>query len=97
MESKASSSRCGSDKSCKPRFTVRPEQDGDVGAIRDVVTAAFGRDAEALLVDALRRRGDTLVSLVAVATPVASGDSTTGVANEAAAGAGAAGAVPTLA
>ena len=44
---------------------VRPEQPGDVAAIHAVAQAAFGRGAEADLVDALRRDGDALVSLVA--------------------------------
>ncbi|MFE0738041.1 GNAT family N-acetyltransferase [Streptomyces sp. NPDC058855] len=37
-----------------PRWTVRPERPGDRAAVRGVVTAAFGREAEAGLVDALR-------------------------------------------
>jgi putative acetyltransferase len=44
---------------------VRPEREADHPAVRRVVEAAFGREAEADLVDALRRDGDGLVSLVA--------------------------------
>jgi putative acetyltransferase len=43
---------------------VRRERDADVDAIRDVHRAAFGRAAEAQLVDALRAGGNLLVSLV---------------------------------
>lgn len=45
---------------------VRPEQPADVAAIRAINTAAFGRDAEARLVDALRGSGASIASLVAV-------------------------------
>ncbi|WP_309050352.1 bifunctional class I SAM-dependent methyltransferase/N-acetyltransferase [Streptomyces sp.] len=41
-----------------PRWTVRPERPGDRAAVRGVVTAAFGRAAEADLVDALRADPD---------------------------------------
>jgi putative acetyltransferase len=44
---------------------VRAETPGDVDAVRRVVTAAFGRPAEAQLVDALRARGALTLSLVA--------------------------------
>jgi putative acetyltransferase len=44
---------------------IRAERQGDLGAIRRVVEAAFGRPAEADLVDGLTREGDALVSLVA--------------------------------
>lgn len=46
--------------------TARPEMPGDAGGVRNVNAAAFGRAAEADLVDALRAGGFTLVSLVAV-------------------------------
>jgi putative acetyltransferase len=45
--------------------TVRPERPGDVAAIRRVNEAAFGRAAEADLVDALRAHGRVSRSLVA--------------------------------
>ncbi len=50
------------------RPTVRPEEARDAAAIRRVVTAAFGRSAEADLVDALRASDAWLprLSLVAV-------------------------------
>ncbi|KQX50873.1 MULTISPECIES: bifunctional class I SAM-dependent methyltransferase/N-acetyltransferase [unclassified Streptomyces] len=41
-----------------PRWTVRPERDGEAGAVWRVVRAAFGSEAEADLVDALRRDAD---------------------------------------
>ncbi|MER6097574.1 bifunctional class I SAM-dependent methyltransferase/N-acetyltransferase [Streptomyces sp. NPDC001728] len=41
-----------------PRWTVRPERDGEAGAVWRVVAAAFGSEAEADLVDALRRDAD---------------------------------------
>ena len=44
---------------------VRPETSADRAAIRAVVTAAFGREAEADLVDSLRTEGDLVLSLVA--------------------------------
>jgi putative acetyltransferase len=44
---------------------IRPEKPGDERAIRDVVTAAFGKDDEARLVDVLREDGDLRFSLVA--------------------------------
>jgi putative acetyltransferase len=46
-------------------MTIRPEQPVDVAAIRQVVEAAFGRAAEADLVDKLRAQGKAVVSLVA--------------------------------
>ena len=46
---------------------VRAEQGGDIPHIRDITAHAFGQRAEADLVDNLRRDGDSLVSLVAVA------------------------------
>jgi putative acetyltransferase len=45
---------------------VRSEAPGDVVAIRVVDEAAFGRSAEARLVDDLRAAGDSVFSLVAV-------------------------------
>ncbi len=44
---------------------VRPEIEGDASAIARLLISAFGGDAEADLVTALRRDGDLLVSLVA--------------------------------
>lgn len=44
---------------------IREEASGDAAAIRRVIVAAFGRQAEADLVDALRSAGDAAVSLVA--------------------------------
>jgi putative acetyltransferase len=46
-------------------FRVRPEREGDAGAIAAVVRDAFGREVEAGLVDALREAGVLAVSLVA--------------------------------
>jgi putative acetyltransferase len=45
---------------------IRTEVPGDVPAIRELNRAAFGRDGEGALVDALRTKGKLLVSLVAV-------------------------------
>jgi putative acetyltransferase len=47
-------------------LTIRLEAPADYSAIRDVVTAAFGRAVEADLVDRLRAEGDSVISLVAV-------------------------------
>lgn len=44
---------------------IRPEKSEDVPAIRSVIEQAFGRPAEADLVDALRRNGKATLSLVA--------------------------------
>jgi putative acetyltransferase len=44
---------------------VRPEKSEDIPAIRIVIERAFGRPAEADLVDALRRNGKAAISLVA--------------------------------
>ena len=44
---------------------IRDERDGDISAVRRVVSAAFGQEDEADLVDALRESGDTVISLVA--------------------------------
>lgn len=48
-------------------MNIRPEQPEDGAAIRQVVEAAFGRVAEADLVDKLRSHGKAMVSLVAEA------------------------------
>jgi putative acetyltransferase len=45
---------------------IRDECNTDVGAIRRVIEAAFGRCAEADLVDRLRVDGDSILSLIAV-------------------------------
>jgi putative acetyltransferase len=45
--------------------TIRSELPPDIGAIRDVNIAAFARNAEADLVDALREQANPIVSLVA--------------------------------
>ncbi len=45
---------------------VRPEKSEDIPAIRIVIEQAFGRPAEADLVDSLRRNGKGAISLVAV-------------------------------
>ncbi|KRR30353.1 GNAT family N-acetyltransferase [Bradyrhizobium retamae] len=45
---------------------VRSETPGDIAAIRLVEEVAFGRSAEAQLVDDLRAAGDSVYSLVAV-------------------------------
>lgn len=44
---------------------IRPEKPEDIPAIRIVIEQAFGRPAEADLVDALRRNGKATISLVA--------------------------------
>src|SRR5688572_24420600 len=44
---------------------IRPEAEADYAAVRAVNEAAFDTSAEADLVEALRRRGVSLVSLVA--------------------------------
>jgi putative acetyltransferase len=44
---------------------IRPENPEDVPAIRIVIEKAFGRPAEAELVDALRQNGKAAISLVA--------------------------------
>jgi putative acetyltransferase len=45
-------------------FDIRPEVTGDENAIRQVNQLAFGRDAEANLVDALRSGGYSRISLI---------------------------------
>lgn len=44
---------------------IREEKPEDIAGIREVVSAAFGREAEADIIDALRQRADPFVSLVA--------------------------------
>jgi putative acetyltransferase len=44
---------------------IREEERSDIPAIRELVTAAFGRAVEADLVDRLRADGDAVISLVA--------------------------------
>lgn len=44
---------------------IRPEEPQDRDAIRALLVAAFGGEAEARLVDALRAAGDVVLSLVA--------------------------------
>jgi putative acetyltransferase len=46
-------------------MTIRPEREGDAAAIWDVNRTAFPTQAEADLVDSLRRHGASVVSLVA--------------------------------
>lgn len=46
-------------------FRIRPEQRGDIEAVRALNEPAFGRPAEADLVDRLREEARPLVSLVA--------------------------------
>jgi putative acetyltransferase len=47
--------------------TIRPEQSGDRGAIADVVAAAFGSQAEARLVEAIRASANFIPELSLVA------------------------------
>lgn len=49
-----------------PMPAIRREQNGDAAGIRAVHVSAFPTDAEARLVDAIRKNGNTSVSLVAV-------------------------------
>jgi putative acetyltransferase len=49
----------------RSEILVRPEQPHEAGAIRNVNARAFGRDAEAVLVEALRGAGGVTLSLVA--------------------------------
>lgn len=46
---------------------VRDEKNGDLGAIRDLNSRAFGQEQEANIVDALRSNGAIRLSLVAIA------------------------------
>ena len=46
--------------------SIRGEAATDRGVVREIVTAAFGREDEARLVDRLRADGDAAISLVAV-------------------------------
>lgn len=46
-------------------MNVRDEDPADHGPIRDLIEQAFGRESEAVLVDALRRDGDIVGALVA--------------------------------
>ena len=46
-------------------MNIREERAGDIAGIREVETLAFGRTAEADLVDALRAHGKATLSLVA--------------------------------
>jgi putative acetyltransferase len=48
-----------------PEIVIRPERIADVDAVHAVVAAAFEREAEAALVDALRRDARPFISLVA--------------------------------
>jgi putative acetyltransferase len=45
---------------------IRPEEAGDIAAIREVNRRAFGQDQEARIVDALRSNGAAQLSLVAI-------------------------------
>jgi putative acetyltransferase len=49
-----------------PTLAIRPERDGDAAAIHAVHTSAFSTDAEARLVDELRKNAHASVSMVAV-------------------------------
>ena len=44
---------------------IRPEEPGDIEAIRDVNRRAFGQEQEGRIVDALRANGGAVLSLVA--------------------------------
>jgi len=46
-------------------ISIRVEAATDIPAIHDVEAAAFGREGEATLVDALRQAGQDFISLVA--------------------------------
>ena len=46
-------------------IAIRPEEPRDHDRVREIVTAAFGQDVEARLVDALRGGGPPEISLVA--------------------------------
>jgi len=45
---------------------IRPEEPGDIAAIRDVNRRAFGQDHEGNIIDALRANGAAFLSLVAI-------------------------------
>ncbi|TVQ85283.1 MAG: N-acetyltransferase, partial [Micavibrio sp.] len=47
-------------------FVIRKEEEGDFQTVHSLHCAAFSGTAEADLVDALRKSGDSVVSLVAV-------------------------------
>jgi len=47
-------------------LTIRPEAPGDIESVRYVNEQAFGQEAEAEIVDKLRKRGVLTLSLVAV-------------------------------
>jgi putative acetyltransferase len=47
------------------RIDIRPEEPGDIAAIRDVNRRAFGQEQEGHIIDALRANGGALLSLVA--------------------------------
>jgi putative acetyltransferase len=49
-----------------PSLTIRCEQPADHAAIRELITAAFQRADEAVLVDHLRSNGECIIALVAV-------------------------------
>jgi putative acetyltransferase len=56
------------DSTAKPPLSypvIRPESDGDARGIRPVIVAAFGRELEADLVEALRNHGALVASFVA--------------------------------
>ena len=46
-------------------ITIRPERDSDIATIHAVEASAFGREDEAVLVDALRELNQDFISLVA--------------------------------
>ncbi|ABF42954.1 GCN5-related N-acetyltransferase [Candidatus Koribacter versatilis Ellin345] len=46
-------------------MNIRDEDPRDWNAVFQVITSAFGHSAEAMLVDALRKEGDSVISLVA--------------------------------
>lgn len=48
------------------KINIREEEPKDIEQVRAVLCAAFPRDAESKLVDALRRNGKAVISLVAV-------------------------------
>ena len=48
------------------RLVIRHETPGDIDTIHAINTQAFGREAEAVIVDRLRKRGVLTISLVAI-------------------------------